>query len=102
MAKKNLSLQAKILEELKSPEFAAHYLNEHLSYRGKLNKELLFEAISNVIEAHGVSSISKSAKLHRRTLYSAFSQTGNPSFQTLIVVMDALGVKIKFEAKKPA
>jgi probable addiction module antidote protein len=97
---KNLEFSALVKEQLKDPEFAAEYLNEHMAYRGGLKQELLLQAFMNIIEAHGVTKVVKKTDVARRTIYSSFKNKGNPTLATLVTLMDELGVKIKFEPKK--
>lgn len=89
-----------LLKELREPEFAALYLNEHAVYQGKLRQELLLEALMDVIEVHGVSGLAEDAGLSRRTLYAAFSKSGNPRLQTLLAVLEKLGIGLKFTTRK--
>lgn len=99
MSKEGLKFSDKVLEELRDPEFAALYLNEHLDYEGELKQEFLLQAFSNLIEAHGASQLAKKTKIARRTLYSAFEENGNPTLATLIKLMSEIGVTLEFKHK---
>lgn len=100
MAKKKIEFKAHLTKELQDPEFAANYLNEHMSYKGKLSKELLLEALMKIIEAYGITEVAKKSSLGRRTLYTALAKDGNPRFDTLLSILDHAGLSIKFAAKK--
>lgn len=97
---KDLSFDSLVIEQLKDPKLASAYLNEHISYEGKMKQNLLLEALMKVIDAHGVNHIVNKTDVARRTIYSSFKEKGNPTLATLIAVMDELGVRIKFEPKK--
>lgn len=90
------------LEVLKNPEAAASYLNESIMYKGKFHKELLMKAIMRVMEAHGIAKLAKKTKKSRATLYKAFGKDGNPSLDTLLAVLDKIGVSMRFEFDKTA
>ena len=97
--KNKAPLKELISEQLKDPEFAAAYLNEHMISRGKFKKELLLEAMMNIIEVYGTTNLSKTSKVSRRALYKSFSEKGNPTLETLIAIFDQVGITFKFRAK---
>lgn len=77
-------------EKLSDPERAARYLNAALNE----SREAFFHALTNVIQAHQVSTIAKKAGVTRESLYRSFSATGNPKLDTLESVLNALDLKI--------
>ena len=87
-------------EELKDPKFAAEYLNAYIPFEDAEDEELFLQAISKIIEIHGVTNFSKGSDIPRRTLYAAFSGTGNPRFKTLTTVLDYAGISMQFVPKK--
>jgi probable addiction module antidote protein len=87
-----------LLEELRDPKLAAAYLNEHFTYRGPKRQELLLQAIKDVVQAQGFTKLARQSGLSRRTLYKAFSRDGNPTVETLLGLLDAVGIAIQFES----
>ena len=100
MSKDSKGFRTLLVQQLHDPTFAAAYLNEHYGYRGPNRKELLLEAIKNVVEAQGFTKLAKVSGISRRALYKAFSKNGNPTVGTLFALFDAIGVKIRFDVEK--
>jgi probable addiction module antidote protein len=46
--------------------------------------------------------LAKELNLNRKGLYKAFSEKGNPSFLTVVKVLDSLGFRLKVEQKVSA
>jgi probable addiction module antidote protein len=46
--------------------------------------------------------IAREMNLNRKGLYKAFSEKGNPSFLTVVKVLDNLGFRLKIEQKVTA
>ena len=100
MKKKLDGLDKLMIEHLKDPEFAAAYLKENWEYQGPDKLELLLQALHRIALARGMTEVSRKSGVSRRNLYKMFSETGNPSAKTLLVVMDALGVRMTIEQVK--
>ena len=60
--------------------------------------DLLLLALGDVARARGMAQVAKDAGLGRESLYKALSETGNPSFATVLKVAHALGVRLHAEA----
>jgi probable addiction module antidote protein len=56
------------------------------------------KALGDAARAQGMQKIAKVTGLSREGLYKSLSEEGNPSFETVLKVMGALGVKLKPEA----
>lgn len=56
------------------------------------------KALGDAARAQGMQKIAKATGLSREGLYKSLSEEGNPSFETVLKVMSALGVKLKPEA----
>ncbi|MCO5308495.1 MAG: putative addiction module antidote protein [Austwickia sp.] len=52
---------------------------------------LLQAALGDIAKAKGMAEIAQAAGVGRESLYKSLSTTGNPSFQTVAKVIDALG-----------
>ena len=61
---------------------------------------LLMRAIGDVAKARGMTNISKETGLGRESLYKAFNSNTQPKFDTVVRVLDALDIDIKFSSKK--
>ena len=51
-------------------------------------------AIGDVARSRGISEIARKAGLGRQALYSALSGNGNPTLETLVGVLNALGLEL--------
>ena len=52
------------------------------------------KALGNVAKARGMMDIAKKTGLTREHLYTSLSENGNPTLQTLTVVMNTLGYQL--------
>ena len=59
---------------------------------------LIAHALGVVARAKGMAKIAKKTGLGRESLYKALSKGGNPKIQTVVKVLDALGLKLKVAA----
>lgn len=59
---------------------------------------LIVHALGVVARAKGMAKIAKKTGLGRESLYKALSKGGNPKIQTVVKVLDALGLKLKVAA----
>ena len=55
-------------------------------------------ALGTIARSEGMSKIADKAGVNRQALYAALSENGNPTLETLLKVMTALGIKLKCEA----
>jgi len=78
-------------EYLDSPEAIAEYIAQVLE---EGDQDELFRAIGHVAKAKGMTQIAKTTGLGRESLYKAFSPGSVPKFDTVIKVMDSLGLKL--------
>ena len=89
-------------EFLDDPETIAAYLTEALR-TGDI--DYILQAIGTVARAEGMTGIAQAAGLNRESLYRALDAGGNPELDTIVKVLDALGVQLAATpkpAKKPA
>ena len=63
---------------------------------------LLQAALGDIAKAKGMAEVARSAGVGRESLYKSLSTTGNPSFQTIAKVVDALGGQLGISPKRPA
>jgi len=86
---------------LTSPEDVAEYLAVALEEGGD-DPQYIAHALGVVARANAnMTSLARDAGISRRGLYKALSNTGNPSFATILKVASSLGLVIRFEAVEP-
>lgn len=84
-------------DHLASPDDIAEYLSEAL----KDGDPGFFEhALGVVARAEGMSSVAASTGLNRENLYRTLSDDSNPRFQTVVKILDSLG--LAFDVKPVA
>ena len=64
--------------------------------------EFLFKVIGDIARSKGMAQIARDLNLNRESLYRSLSQEGNPSFITIIKVLDILGFQLSVKQKVPA
>ena len=79
-------------EYLQTEEDITAYLNDVFSTN---DTRLIIAAIGDVARARGMAKVAEDAECGRESLYKSLSQNGNPSFETIIKVMSALGYVLK-------
>ena len=56
------------------------------------------KALSDIARARGMAQVATDAGLSRESLYKALSGERNPTFETVLRVVGALGLKLRAEA----
>ena len=64
--------------------------------------DFLLKIIGNIARSNGMSQIAKELDLNRESLYKSLSQDGNPSFNTVMKVLDILGFQLSVKQKVTA
>jgi probable addiction module antidote protein len=82
-------------EFLDSDEVVAEYLTAALEDG---NPDVFLAAIANVAKAKGMSVIADSAGLGRESLYKALAPGAKPRYDTVLKVLQSLGVRLKVSA----
>ena len=82
-------------EVLNSPADIAAYLDAYLEDG---TPEELLQALSTIVRSHGMSALARETGISREALYRAFSDNGNPTLDTLLRVLKALGVRLAVAA----
>jgi probable addiction module antidote protein len=62
--------------------------------------EFLLSVIGDIARSKGMAQLARELDVDRAGLYKAFSAGGNPSFLTVVKVLDNLGFKLNIEHKK--
>lgn len=84
------------MRDLKDLDHAADYLTAAVED----GEEVFLLAVRDVAEAQGgISSLAKTTKLNRENLYDMLSKRGNPRLSSIALVLDRLGLAVKFTPK---
>ena len=59
------------------------------------------KALGDIARAKGMSQVAKDAGLSRESLYTALSGERSPSFDTILKVMNALGLELRAQVANP-
>jgi probable addiction module antidote protein len=84
-----------VSEYLDSDESIASYLSSIIE---EGDPHLLLAAISDVAKARGMAKIASDSGLGRESLYKALQPEAKPRFETILKILNSLGVKIQFNA----
>ena len=82
-------------EVLNTPADIAAYLDAYLEDG---TPEELLRAVNTIARSRGMSELARQTGISREALYRAFSENGNPTLDTLLRVMKALGVRLAVAA----
>lgn len=78
----------------------AHYLETVLAEATETGDyTLLPDALGAIARAKGMTEIARETGLSRESLYKALSEDGNPSFATVMKVLQALSIELRPKAK---
>jgi probable addiction module antidote protein len=85
-----------VAEHLRTPEEMAAYLEACME---EANGDAAFvaRALGNITRARGMSQVARDAGLSRESLYKALSGDRTPSFDTILKVVGALGLRLHAE-----
>jgi len=61
--------------------------------------KFLFETLGALARSAGMSQIARELGVTREGLYKSLSPNGHPSFETVIKLLDLLGLRIRLEQK---
>ncbi|EPL6456782.1 MULTISPECIES: addiction module antidote protein [Providencia] len=84
-----------IAEHLNSEEEIQLYLNEILE---EGDPALVLSALGDIAKARNMSQLAKEVGMSREGLYKALSGQGNPTFNTIIKIVNSLGLKLQFKS----
>lgn len=78
---------------LKTDEECALYLDAVIQDSPE-DEKLIAAALGDIARARGMMGVARESGLAREALYRSLSETGNPSFSTVLKVMHALGLQL--------
>nr|WP_171162072.1 addiction module antidote protein [Usitatibacter palustris] len=85
-----------VADHLRTPKEMAAYLEASLQ-EADGDAALVAKALGDIARARGMSQVAREAGLSRESLYKALSGDRNPDFETVLRVMNALGIKLRAE-----
>jgi probable addiction module antidote protein len=95
-SKKTKTIPYDVAEQLRTPEEMAAYLDAWLA-EAPDDAAGISRALGDIARAKGMAKVARQTGLSRESLYRALSETGNPSFATVLKVAKALGVRLHAE-----
>jgi probable addiction module antidote protein len=90
-----------VAEFLETPEEMAAYL-EACIQESEGDSAFIAKALGDIARAKGMTQIARDTGLSRESLYKALSGDRSPSFDTILKVISALGLKLSASAKEVA
>jgi probable addiction module antidote protein len=94
--KKTKTTRYDVAEHLRTPEEMAAYLEACFEEAGN-DASFIAKALGDIARAKGMSQVARDAGLSRESLYKALSGERSPGFDTILKVVDALGLKLHAE-----
>ena len=86
-----------VAEHLRTPEEMAAYLEASFE-AAEGDGAFIAKALGDIARATGMTQIARNTGLSRESLYKALSGERTPSFDTILKVISALGLKLHAEA----
>ncbi len=86
-----------VAEHLRTPEDMAAYLEAAIEEAGG-DAAFVAKALGDIARAKGMSHVACDAGLSRESLYKALSGERNPTLDTVLRVIAALGLRLRAEA----
>ena len=86
-----------VSEFLDDEEVISEYLSLVLEEN---NPALLLRAIGHIAKARGMAKIAAESGLGRESLYKALNENAQPRFETVMKVLGAMNIKMKFTPVK--
>jgi probable addiction module antidote protein len=97
MKKKTVTTRYDVAEHLRTPREMAAYLEACFEEAGE-DAAFIAKALGDVARAKGMAQVARDAGLSRESLYKALSGERSPSFDTVLKVITALGLKLHTKA----
>ena len=89
-----------VAEHLRTPEEMAAYL-EACMEDADGDAAFIAKALGDIARAKGMTQVARDAGLSRESLYKALSGDRAPGFDTILKVMNALGLELRAQVAKP-
>ncbi|MBW7908876.1 MAG: putative addiction module antidote protein [Kiritimatiellae bacterium] len=92
--KKTATSAYDVAEHLRTPEEMAAYL-EACMEEANGDATFIAKALGDIARAKGMTQVARDAGLSRESLYKALSGERSPGFDTILKVVDALGLQLR-------
>ncbi len=93
MNKKNKTTRYDVAEHLRTTDEMAAYLEACIE-ESNGDAAFIAKALGDIARAKGMTQVARDAGLSRESLYKALSGERIPTFDTVLKVADALGIKL--------
>ena len=87
-----------VAEHLRTREEMAAYLEASIEVSAG-DAAFVAKALGDIARAKGMAQVASDADLSRESLYKALSGERKPTFETILKVIGALGLKLRTEAE---
>jgi len=94
---KTVTSRCDVAEHLRTPEEMAAYLEASIE-EADGDAAFIAKALGDIAHAKGMSWVAGDASLSRESLYKTLSGERNPTLDTVLRVIGALGLKLRAEA----
>ena len=94
---KTVTSRYDVAEHLRTPEEMAAYLEASIE-EADGDTAFIAKALGDIARAKGMSRVARDTGLSRESLYKALSGERNPTLDTVLRVVGALGLKLRAEA----
>ena len=90
-----------VAEHLRTPEEMAAYLEACIE-EADGDAAFIAKALGDIARAQGMTQVARDSGLSRESLYKALSGERSPSFDTILKVVSALGLKLNASVRRVA
>jgi probable addiction module antidote protein len=90
-----------VSDYLRTPEEMAAYLEACIE-EADGDAAFIAKALGDIARAQGMTQVARDAGLSRESLYKALSGERSPSFDTILKVVSALGLKLSASVRQDA
>jgi probable addiction module antidote protein len=97
--RKTVTTRYDVAEHLRTPEEMAAYLEACLE-EADGDAAFIAKALGDIARAKGMSQVARDAGLSRESLYKALSGDRSPGFDTILKVVEALGLRLHAGASR--
>jgi len=97
--RKTVTTRYDVAEHLRTREEMAAYLEACLE-EADGDAAFIAKALGDIARAKGMAQVARAAGLSRESLYKALSGERSPGFDTVLKVIEALGLRLHAEANK--
>jgi len=94
---KTVTTRYDVAEHLRTPEEMAAYLEACLE-EADGDAAFIAKALGDIARAKGMTQVARDSGLSRESLYKALSGERSPGFDTILKVLEALGLRLHAEA----